>query len=578
MTDELDVVLDADQERVAHAGADERLYVVAGPGSGKTETVSARMAYLTEEELTGDSLLVISFSRAAVEAVQRRQRKYSPHTAAWITTLDSLASRLLSDAGVDVSGLNFDTRIKRLLTALLDDPKVADQLQQVEHIIVDEVQDVVGVRADLLAALLAALPPSSGFTLLGDPLQGIYDFQLQAGTLTADALRARATSLGSQEVELHGQYRAKTSDARQAMAMRKDGSTAQWIQVMESHVSKMAHVKAEQLADWITNALGSIAVLTQSNAQALVVARELHSLGVSAEVLGSPISRPVDPWIARDLADVVGPIEWEDFRERLAEVDAETARDRWLTLRRWTRPKGRSLEVGKVAQRLAAGIVPVSLSAARRRVTVSTIHRAKGLEFDRVLLLEPSAWYRNDDEEAFARSMFVAITRPRFRLFTFTPPADAAWWGVDSVTQRAVRSPRGRRGIIGFEIRGSDWRTNTPPDAAGQPERAQEILAELGHESVPRAVEVRFNPFDSTSLRPAFDAYLDDQRIGTLGVEFQDDFVRRTGRCDHWPVMEGLFLVGAETVAGPVQRDRVGKNGLWLSPLIVGPASLHWRH
>ena len=45
------------------------LYVTAGPGSGKTETVSARIQYLLDEEgLSGQEVLVISFSRAAVEA------------------------------------------------------------------------------------------------------------------------------------------------------------------------------------------------------------------------------------------------------------------------------------------------------------------------------------------------------------------------------------------------------------------------------------------------------------------------------------------------------------------------------
>lgn len=579
MSEEPAITLDADQERVAHAGAGDRLYVVAGPGSGKTEVVGARIAHLTGEcGLAGDSLLVISFSRAAVEAVQHRQRMNSPYSTAWVTTLDSLASRLLTDAGIDVSGLGFDARIKRLRKALQEDPDVVEQWRQVEHLIVDEIQDVVGVRADLLAALLEALPDSSGFTLLGDPLQGIYDFQLVPGSLTADMLRSEAISLGADEVALHGQYRARTADATLAMAMRDSAHVGPWIRSMENHVKKMPRVKSEDLTEWIALTTGSIAVLTQSNAQALVVARDMYSRGIPAELLGPAINRPVDPWVARHLADIDGTIDRRSFSERMADVVEETVQDRWLTLRRLVRANTGSLDVRKVAMRLAAGITPISLSSARRRVTISTIHRAKGLEFDRVLLLDPDAWYQTDDRDAYARSLYVAITRPRHRLLTFTAPHDAAWWRVEGSAQRATLSPRGKRGIIGFEIRGSDWRTGLPPDVGGEPERAQEMLAVLGPDTPPSAVQVRFNPYDSTALKPSFDAYLDDQRIGTLGEEFQTDFVRRVGRCDRWPTIEGLFLVGAETVAGPAQHGAVGKNGLWLSPLIVGPAKLDWRH
>lgn len=578
MNPEPEVVLDEDQQRVAQAGAGERLYVVAGPGSGKTETVSARIAHLTqEEELTGDALLIISFSRAAVEAVQRRQRTTAPHSAAWVATLDSLASRLLTDAGIDVSGLGFDARIRSLLEGLNANEDITDQLRDVEHLIVDEVQDVVGIRADLLAVLLTALPATSGFTLLGDPLQGIYDFQLVPGSLTADTLRAKAISLGATEISLHGQYRAKTADATRAMASRQESGIGPWIHTMETHVNKMPRVKADQVADWITATAGSIAVLTQSNAQALVVTRELHSRGIPAELLGPATRRPLAPWIAGDLGDATGPFDFESFKERMSDTDDETIRDRWLTLRRLTRAKGRSLDVGAAAKRLAAGVVPVSLYSERRRVTVSTIHRAKGLEFDRVLLLDPKDWYDKDDKDAYARSLYVAITRPRHRLFTFSPPPDTRFWSADGAAQRVTRRPHGKKGIIGFEVRGSDWRNNIPPDATGEPARAQAILGALTPESRPYPVEVRFNPYDATSLRPSFDAFVDDQRIGTLGDDFKDDFVRRTGRCEPWPRLEGLFLVGAETVAGPAQHGSVGKNGLWLSPLIVGPASLNWR-
>ena len=54
--------------------------------------------------------------------------------------------------------------------------KQKDLFAEYEHIIVDEVQDLVGVRAELVLSLLDSLPDSCGFTLLGDSCQALYDY------------------------------------------------------------------------------------------------------------------------------------------------------------------------------------------------------------------------------------------------------------------------------------------------------------------------------------------------------------------------------------------------------------------
>src|SRR4051812_46306974 len=85
--------LDESQLRVAEAPADARMIVTAGAGQGKTEVVAARLRHLLESEgLTGtDDLLVLSFSRAAVAAVQGRVRGDSLLAAVTVRTFDSFA-------------------------------------------------------------------------------------------------------------------------------------------------------------------------------------------------------------------------------------------------------------------------------------------------------------------------------------------------------------------------------------------------------------------------------------------------------------------------------------------------------
>jgi superfamily I DNA/RNA helicase len=101
-----------------------------------------------------------------------------PNVAALqIRTFDSFAARLLSSAGVGSSG-GHDASIraaKRLLRS--DNPLVADAIGQLEHVIIDEAQDLVGDRKEMCEALLALLNPACGVTVFGDFAQAIYGYQ-----------------------------------------------------------------------------------------------------------------------------------------------------------------------------------------------------------------------------------------------------------------------------------------------------------------------------------------------------------------------------------------------------------------
>ena len=68
-----ETVLTDEQAKVADAPADARLLVTAGPGTGKTHVLVARLLSLIEQGVApGDGILVLSFSRAAVGEIRRR--------------------------------------------------------------------------------------------------------------------------------------------------------------------------------------------------------------------------------------------------------------------------------------------------------------------------------------------------------------------------------------------------------------------------------------------------------------------------------------------------------------------------
>ena len=91
------VDLNAEQRRVVEHG-DGPLLVVAGAGTGKTNTLAARVAALLQRGVTAERILLLTFTRrAAAEMLHRAGRLADPEAArrVWGGTFHAVAHRLL---------------------------------------------------------------------------------------------------------------------------------------------------------------------------------------------------------------------------------------------------------------------------------------------------------------------------------------------------------------------------------------------------------------------------------------------------------------------------------------------------
>lgn len=178
------------QRAVIEAPCNARLLVTAGPGEGKTAVACARVAYLVGEDVTPSRILFISFTRTAVAEIRARIHAHVSDERAGaeirISTIDSHAwqlragfdaDRLPSLLGERGSEVGYDVSIERLI-ALLEarEPELVEYLGDIEHVLVDEAQDVVDRRAILIERILRSLSPSAGITIFADPAQAIYGF------------------------------------------------------------------------------------------------------------------------------------------------------------------------------------------------------------------------------------------------------------------------------------------------------------------------------------------------------------------------------------------------------------------
>ena len=168
---------DPAQERIIKLDAHSRAVVVAGPGTGKTQTVRERITALLNQGVPAPGITIISYSRTAVAELRARLSDLEDVGSLDITTLDSLAARLVNATDIGCSFISYDQTIRDAIALILGDNRIAvTWLSERRNIVFDEAQDVLGPRRELMLALLTRLPEASGATVFCDPAQSIHEY------------------------------------------------------------------------------------------------------------------------------------------------------------------------------------------------------------------------------------------------------------------------------------------------------------------------------------------------------------------------------------------------------------------
>ena len=407
--------LTSEQEAIATAAPENRTLVTAGPGTGKTHTLIARLIHLVDEQRLspGSAILVLSFSRAAVYEIRRRLGEVQGDASmVRAATFDSFATRLLAAHVPDGPWITagYEDRILGATRLISENAEVRKEIGDYSHVLVDEIQDLVTPRSEFIQTILGAT--EGGFTLLGDPAQGIYAFPLedeQTRRLGSKVLyRDLRKRFGVEFVEktLEGNHRVEGKAAETALwagpLLNEEDPDYKLIRdrlltdVMDLPTIGTVEAAARALSTTET----PTAVLCRDNGQALMVSRQFREEGAEHRLQRAASDRAVAAWVGRALGSLDrSRVPRSTVHARLiehcglSEVDADAG---WRTLKRMERRRDADLDVDLVARALRAGNVPDELTVQEpARLVVSTIHHAKGLEFDRVVIAEPEHELRN---------------------------------------------------------------------------------------------------------------------------------------------------------------------------------------
>lgn len=431
---DLDSVPDETQLRVAKAPAGLRMVVEAGPGSGKTHVACERVISLVEAEgLAPSRILLLSFTRIAVaelrDRIGRRIGELPNAAALQVRTFDSFAARLLANAGLSSSG-GHDAGI-RAATRLMrsDNPLVADALGQLEHVIIDEAQDLVGDRKEMCEALLALLDPACGVTVFGDFAQSIYGYQ-RRGTSGSTLLAEVATRADFTCDQLVRDHRTRTEALKEMFSSVRETLRGDPVGSREGYFHVREQIRSAAVENDITgfafhpSTTGGL-ILTRSRRGLFTAAEHMRTAGRSFRLRLPDRPPRIEAWIGALLGGLPAStrMSQSDFRsvhEALSPAPWRSVEECWEILRDLDASGRDMISVGNIAEGLEDP--PLELLSDHEGSSgplLSTIHAIKGREAERVMLLLTRAPYGDRvDWAEEARTLYVGATRASTELRT----------------------------------------------------------------------------------------------------------------------------------------------------------------
>lgn len=411
---------------------DESKYIVvaAGPGSGKTRVLVHKLAaLLLLEDVKHEQLLMVTFSRAAATEFKKRLIGLIGNAAHFveIKTFHSYCFDLLGKIG----NLEDSDDVVKNAAEMINNGEVEFGRITKTVLVIDEAQDMDENEFNLIRALMNR-NDDMRVIAVGDDDQNIYEFR---GS-NSDYLKTLITEYGARKYEMTENYRSKSMIVDFAnyfvatLSARMKESLGQAIH-SNAGIVHLTHYSSTNLEEPIVaqilkrNVKGSVCVLTNTNNEALRVVGLLTKNNRRAKLIQS-----IDGFQLNNLIEI---------RYFLKEIDKRLSspvisNDIWNLAKSQLNAFYKTSECLDNCLRLISEFESINktkyrtdleefireskyedfYAAENDTIFVSTIHKAKGREFDCVYLLLNNILLDTDEQR---RKIYVGITRAKEELF-----------------------------------------------------------------------------------------------------------------------------------------------------------------
>jgi superfamily I DNA/RNA helicase len=431
-----------EQLEVIRSNKDRKLTVDAGPGTGKTAVLCARIAYLIEDESVNPSdIWVVSFTRTAVAELRDRISKYlkDPQKVFGIriATIDSHAWSVnlgfQNEYGVYT---NFEQGIIDVIGLFKSNEGLLEYISRVSHLFVDEAQDIVGDRVKLLLEFVYSIPEEAGITIFSDQAQAIYGFAQKdsnsdiEGTLPENIEKFFKKFEHLELTEIHRTKDLKLINlflkGRKIVRQNKQSNLKEIERLIRINNHGIAPSEGNLLEEKIHISNDSFFIY-RTRAEALHTANILkNKTPYRLRMNGMP--NVIHSWIGKIFWDYIeNEITYDVFSkvwiDRISSNNIELLNYSWKILNEYFGVSLNRVDVKYMNRRLSSNSPPMDFCTpefGNSGPIIATIHTSKGREAEDVYLYFPNSgiggqFIRNQEEEA--RVYFVGATRAKSHLY-----------------------------------------------------------------------------------------------------------------------------------------------------------------
>jgi ATP-dependent DNA helicase RecQ len=422
-----------EQDAVLRSRSHEIL-VAAGPGSGKTRVLVAKMAsLLLLEDIHPRQFLMLAFSRPAAREFRERLYELVGGLTHYVDifTYHGYAFRLLGKLG-DLE--RSDNIVRDAAAAILAGEIPLEMVAAKNVIVLDESQDISEDEFALLEAI-RKVANDPRLIAAGDDDQSIYEFRGSSSAFMQKLLKGEK----QETFFLSRNYRSAPNLVDFANAFlphlppnRLKAGTTLIANKQENGELKLVRYQKSGLVESFCRAIaaasrtGTVSVLTATNEEAYFVSSRLRDMGVPAIRLASRSDfrlqnlfelKVITHNLLRKLGPGNGLITEGHWRKTYEEAAFAYSRSEdWPLCQRvmdsFAAEKKRKFRLDWL-EFLRQIRLEDFYSAEQGKVLVSTMHKVKGKEFDEVFLLMDNFRFAQPET---ARVVYVAITRARCKL------------------------------------------------------------------------------------------------------------------------------------------------------------------